>query len=447
MNCKPFFCLLIACSFLQAGAQTGPTMLDSFMQRYTSLKNFNGSVLVAHKGKILLDKGYGSSNVAAGKPTNPKDLYQYGSITKQFTAALILKLEEAGKLRLEDKLSLYYPQLSFADSVTLHHLLTHTSGIFNYTNDPAFMSKEAVKPTTSKRIFELFEHKPLAFVPGSQFSYSNSNYMLLGYIAEKVGGKPYEVLARQYLLQPAGMKTAGFDFVHQPAEARATGYNAINGKQAFAAGIVDSSVSYAAGALYGSVYDLYAWHRAMQEQKLLSPESWKKMYQPLKDHYALGVVSDSLYGQPRITHGGGIFGFVSDFNRFPQEDLVVIVLSNNGSMPLEPVSKGLAGLVLQKEVSWPVEKKEIKLPVAVLETYTGQYELRPDFIITISVEDGRLMGQPTGQPKSELFAETEQDFFLKVVDASIRFQKEDNGKVNGLLLLQGGREMKAKKIK
>jgi CubicO group peptidase (beta-lactamase class C family) len=444
---KVFVLLIAAIAALQASAQTKSILLDSFVQQYAKLKNFNGAVLVAQKGSILLQKGYGWSNVEKETASSPKGLYQYGSVTKQFTAALILKLEEMGKLRVDDKLSKYFPQFSFADSVTLHHLLTHTSGIYNYTADGGFMTSEATKPTTQNRIFELFQKKPLGFVPGSKFSYSNSNYMLLGYIAEKVTGKPYESLLRQYILQPAAMNGAGFDFAHLQAADKATGYNAINGKQAFAAGIVDSSVSYAAGALYGTVYDLYAWHKAMQAGKLLSAQSWKKMNTPFQNKYGLGVSIDSSHGQQRISHGGGIFGFVSDFERFPEADVAIVVLSNNGSVPVGDISAGLAALVFDKEAQWPAVRKEVAVPVSVLERYVGAYELMPNFIITMTVEDGHLMGQATGQPKSQLYAESETKFFLKVVDAQIEFSNDGTGAIPALRLLQGGQVIIAPKIK
>lgn len=436
----------VAASFF-AAAQSTPLLLDSLMRQYAAHKKFNGSVLVAKGGRILLEQGYGYKNVAAKTLATAADLYQYGSVTKQFTAVLMLKLQEAGKLNLEDKLSKYFPQLSFADSVTLHHLLTHTSGIFNYTNDARFMNMEAVKPTTQSRIFEIFGGKPLAFTPGSKFSYSNSNYMLLGYIAEKVTGKKYETLVRQYILQPAGMSTAGFDFAALKSGNKSTGYNFINGEQAFAAGIVDSSASYAAGALYGSVYDLYAWHNAMQGGKILSAKSWKQFYTPLLDHYALGIAVDSLYGRQYVSHGGGIFGFVSEFLRFPSENLVVVVLSNNSSLRIGDLSKALAGLALGQQVAWPGEKKEITLPVAILNTYVGEYEVAPNFILTLTVENGQLMAQATGQAKNPLFARSETRFFLKVVEAETEFHKDADGKVTGLTLFQGGRELPGKKIR
>lgn len=440
------FCIAVFC-YGRVAAQSLSQNLDSLMRAYAAHKGFNGSVLVAKGAEVLVAKGYGYKNVAAKTTADDKTLYQYGSVTKQFTAALILKLQEEGRLNISDKLSKYFPQFSFADSVTLHHLLTHTSGIFNYTADAKFMSSEAVKPTTQARIFELIEKRPLAFTPGSKFSYSNSNYMLLGYITEKITGQPYETLVRQYIVEPAGMHTAGFDFTRLQSADKATGYNGINGNQAFPAGIVDSTVAYAAGALYGSVYDLYAWHKVMQTKKLLSPQSWQQMYTPVKSNYALGVIVDSLWGKRRISHGGGIFGFLSDFVRYPDDAVVIVVLTNNGSKPVGDISKNLSALVFGQAFAWPQSKQEAVVPAAVLETYAGEYQLAPNFSITITVEDAKLMAQATGQTKHQIFAQSETRFFYKVVDAQIEFKKDAEGKALSLTLFQNGMEIVGKKIK
>ncbi|RPD46625.1 serine hydrolase [Paracnuella aquatica] len=444
---KPLLLLtaLAVATFSFAQSQSG--LLDSLMRQYAAHKKFNGSVLVAKGGKVLLEQGYGYKNVAAKTPATAADLYQYGSVTKQFTAAVILKLQEEKKLKLEDKLSKFFPQFSFADSVTLRHLLSHTSGIFNYTNDARFMNTEAVKPTTQARIFELFANKPLAFAPGSKYSYSNSNYMLLGYIAEKVSGKPYEALVRQYILKPAGMNTAGFDFAALKSGNKSTGYNIINGNQAMTAGIVDSSASYAAGALYGSVYDLYAWHRALQKGKVLSAQSMKQMETVALNNYALGVVVDTAYGKRVVSHGGGIFGFITDFVRYPEEDLAIVVLSNNGAVPVDNIAKGLAGIVFGQKVEWPAARTEITVPVDILNNYVGEYEITPAFKMMITLEGGQLMAQATGQSKNPLFAESNTKFFLKVVDAQLQFNKNAQGEVESLTLFQGGREIGGKKIK
>ena len=414
---------------------------------YSQLKNFNGSVLVAQKGNILLEKGYGYKDAVQKTKLDANSLFQYGSVTKQFTSALVMYLHEKGKLNIQDKLSKYFPELPFADSVTIYNLLTHTSGIFNYTNNPEFMKTEAVKAAGKEKIFALFKNKPLEFTPGSKFSYSNSGYSLLGYIIEKASGQPYERLMREVILQPFGMRTAGFDFAHNHSVDKTTGYNFIKDDKFEIAGIVDSSVAYSAGSLYGSVKDLYAWHQALQKNKLLSPASWQQVYKPFHSKYAFGWQTDTVYGKPVVEHGGGIFGYTSMVKRFPNDDVVVIVLSNNSSPRSQELANKLAALVFQQPVEWPSKKVYVTVAGETLKAYVGDYELAPNFVIAITVEEGKLMGQPTGQSKIELFAENENKFYVEPADADVSFVKDASGKVTALKLTQGGRTQEAKKIK
>lgn len=438
-----FLCLL---SF-GVKAQTATRLLDSMANLYAQLKEFNGSVLVAQKGKILLEKGYGYKDVIQKTKVDANSLYQYGSVTKQFTSALIMYLQEIGKLNIQDKLSKYFPELPFADSVTIYNLLTHTSGIYNYTNNPEFMKSEAVKPANKEKIFALFQDKSLEFTPGSKFNYSNSGYSLLGYIIEKASGKKYESLVREVLLQPTGMQTAGFDFTNNHSADKTTGYYFIKGEKFEAAGIVDSSVAYSAGSLYGSVKDLYAWHQALQKGQFLTAASWQQVYTPFHAKYAFGWQVDSLYGKPVAEHGGGIFGYTSIIKRFPKDDVAIVVLSNNSSTKSQELATRLAALVFQQPVEWPVKKVFVQVPEEKLKPYAGDYELMPNFVITISIENGKLMGQPTGQSKTELLPENENKFYVEPADADVTFVKDASGTVTALKLTQRGRTQEAKKIK
>jgi CubicO group peptidase (beta-lactamase class C family) len=442
-----FFILFLCLFSFGVYAQTSTHLLDSMANLYAQLKEFNGSVLVAEKGKILLEKGYGYKDVAQKTKADANSLYQYGSVTKQFTATLIMYLQEKGKLNIQDKISKYFPELPFADSVTIYNLLTHTSGIFNYTNNPEFMKTEAVKPATKETIMALFNNKPLEFIPGSKFNYSNSGYSLLGYIIEKASGKAYERLMREVILQPTGMQTAGFDFAHNHSADKTTGYNFIKGDKFEVSGIVDSSVAFSAGSLFGSVKDLYAWHQALQKNLLLTPASWKQVYTPFHSNYAFGWQIDTLYGKPVAEHGGGIFGYTSMIKRFPKDDVVVIVLSNNISPRSQELANTFAALVFKQPTEWPKKKIFINIPEEKLRNYVGEYELNPDFIITITVENGKLMGQPKGQGKTELLAENENKFYVEPADADVSFVIDASGKVTGLKLTQGGRTQEAKKIK
>jgi CubicO group peptidase (beta-lactamase class C family) len=403
--------------------------------------------LVAQKGNILLEKGYGYKNVEQKTKLDANSLFQYGSVTKEFTAAIIMYLQEKGKLNTQDKLSKYFPELTFADSVTIYNLLTHTSGIYNYTNNPDFMKTEAVKPADKEKIFALFKNKPLEFTPGSKFNYSNSGYSLLGYIIEKASGKSYETMMHEVILQPLGMRTAGFDFAHNHSTDKTTGYNFIKAGKFETAGVVDSSVAFSAGSLYGSVKDLYAWHQALQKNKLLSAASWQQVYKPFHSKYAFGWQIDTVYGKPVAEHGGGIFGYTSMFKRFPNDDVVIIVLSNNSSPKSQELANKLAALVFQQPVEWPAKKIFVQVPEETLKAYVGDYELNPNFVIAITVEDGKLQGQPTGQSKSELLAENENKFYVEAADADVSFVKDASGKVTALKLTQRGRTQEAKKIK
>lgn len=439
--------LLITVFQVQGYSQVNEARLDSIVKAYTVNNRFNGTVLVARDGKILLEKGYGYQDVAKKIPASPSSLYQYGSVTKQFTAALVLHLEEQGKLKLDDKLSKYFPQLPYADSVTIYNLLTHTSGIYNYTRNPDFMKSEAVKPIDQQKMFALFKDKQLDFQPGSKYSYSNSGYVLLGYIIEKASGKKYETLLTEKILKPLGMQTAGFDYTKSNSANRSIGYNSIDGEKVQPAGIVDSSVSFSAGSLYGTARDLYKWHLGLQEKKLLSGTSYAKFTKPFHSRYALGVSIDTSYGKHVEEHGGGIFGFTSMLKRFPADDVVIVVLSNNSSNATGDIAKNLSAVLFNQEVNLPKVRNRLPIPKATMESLVGEYELMPQFKLVISIEDDKLMVTPTGQGKTELYADTEDLYYVTVVDAELVFEKDSEGKVKGLILKQSGRELPGKKVK
>ncbi|HEX2532458.1 MAG TPA: serine hydrolase [Chitinophagaceae bacterium] len=439
------FLILLVVS-VSAVAQTPHQKLEELAAAYHRLEKFNGAVLVAHKGHILLEKGYGYLDAEKGIQHEPGDLFQIGSVTKQFTAALVMQQVEEGRLSLQDRLSKFYPAYPNGDKITLEHLLSHTSGIFNYTNDAKLMQGSVTRPITEEAMLATFRDKPLDFEPGAQWNYSNSGYMLLGYILQKVTGKPYEQLMRERILQPLGMQHSGFNFAGLSGDRKSKGYFRLSGGKGLAAPVVDSTFSFAAGALYATVGDLYRWERGISTGKVLKPESWKKVFTPVRNHYGLGWEIDTVYGKTYQAHGGGIHGFTSYLMRFPEEELVVILLDNTSSGNLTPLAKGMAAIVLGKPYEVPEERTAIRLEEAVLQQYTGSYELRPDMVLKVFLQDGKLMTQATNQAAFEIFAESPTRFFVKAFDAQIEFVKDNQGKVTGAILYQGGREVKAPRI-
>ena len=394
--------------------------------------------------KALLSKGYGSANLEWDIPNSPSTKFRLGSITKQFTAACILLLEERGKLKVEDPVKKYLPDAPAAwDKVTIFNLLTHTSGIPSFTGFPDYHSTEAIA-TTPEQLVARFRDKPLEFQPGEKWNYSNSGYLLLGYLIEKISQQSYRQFVQENIFNPLGMKDSGYDSNSEIILHRASGYTP-GPKGMTNAGYIDMTIPLSAGALYSTTDDLLRWEQGLMGGKLLSPTSVQKMTTPFKNDYAFGLGVHTANGHKLIDHGGGIEGFNTFLAYYPEDKLTVVVLANlNGQAP-EAIASKLAAVAHGENVVLPSERKEITVPPAILAKYVGTYELMPNFDIVMTLEGGQLMTQATGQSKFPLFAESETKFFLKVVDAEVEFFKNEKGEVTHIILHQGGQDVKGTK--
>jgi CubicO group peptidase (beta-lactamase class C family) len=413
--------------------------MEQLIKAYVPAR-FMGSVLVAQDGKVLLDKGYGFANLEWDVPNTPTTKFRLGSITKQFTAASILLLEEQGKLKVEDPVKKYMPDAPAAwDKITIFHVLTHTSGIPSFSGFPDFESREA-QAMTPEKLVEWFRDKPLEFEPGTKWNYSNSGYILLGYLIEKISGQSYSEFVQQNIFTPLGMKDSGYDSNSAIIAHRAAGYTP--GKSgAVNAGFVHMSIPFSAGALYSTTEDLLRWEQGLFGGKVLRPESLAKMTTPFKQDYAFGLGVSTQNGHKMIAHDGGIQGFNTALAYYPDDKLVVAVLANvNG--PAGQIAGNLAKVALGEKVVLPTERKEITVSPEILKHYVGTYELTPNFSLAITLEDSHLVSQGTNQGKVAMFAESETMFFLKLVDAQIEFVKNEKGEVTNLVLHQNGREVK-----
>jgi CubicO group peptidase (beta-lactamase class C family) len=426
------------------GVAQDVSRMEQIIQSHVDSKQFMGSVLVAQDGKVLLGKGYGSANLEWDIPDSPQTKFRLGSLTKQFTAAAILLLEERGKLRTDDLVAKYLPDAPASwGKITIANLLTHTSGIPSFTSFPDYSTTETT-PTTPEQLVARFRDKPLNFQPGGNWEYSNSGYVLLGYLLEKISGQRYQDFVRDNLFAPLGMTESGYDSHAAIILHRASGYTpGANGR--VNAGYIDMSIPFSAGALYSTTEDLLRWEQGLFGGKVLSAASLKKMTTPFKNDYGYGVGVRTGQGYTVIEHGGGIEGFNTQVAYDPDRKLAVIVLGNlNGGAPGE-IARQLMSLLHGEKVVLPSERKEIAVPTDILKQYVGTYKLAPTFSIVITLEGNQLMSQGTNQPPLPLFAESETSFFLKAVDAKIEFAKNDRGEVTSLTLRQGGNETKALK--
>ncbi len=426
-------------------AQSLEAKMDSLVSDYARKTNFNGAVLVAQKGKVIFQKGYGYKDADGKIPNDVNSIFQIGSITKQFTAALIMQLAQEKKLSVKDKLSKYFPGYPNANKITIEHLLTHTSGIYNYTNDTNLIKGNVTRHYNEKEMLATFRDRPLDFEPGKGWNYSNSAYVLLGYIIKKVAKKPYEQVMHERILGPLRMAQSGFDFTHLTDQNKTKGYFSLTPNQILPAPVVDSTISYSAGALYSTVGDLAKWDMAIYTSKVLTPSSWKATFTPFKNKYGYGWGIDTLYGKIITAHSGGIHGFSSYIMRIPQDELLVVALSNSSSN-VGKLSKGLAAVFYGKAYDQLKVNDEIKLDSSQLKKYIGKYALSPDFSITISSKGSQLIAQATGQGAAEIFPLKENFFFYKIVDAQIEFEQDANGNIKSLTLHQNAMKMRGDKV-
>jgi CubicO group peptidase (beta-lactamase class C family) len=324
--------LALLASTSALGAQADTARMDGAVKPYADQKRFMGSVLVARGGEVLFSKGYGFANAEWDIPNSPSTKFRLGSLTKQFTAACILILEERGKLKTSDPVKKYLPDAPPAwDKITIYNLLTHTSGIPEFTAQPDY---ETIKlsPSSPRQTYDRLRDKSLAFQPGERFSYSNSNYLLLGFLIEEISGDSYEKFLQHNVLTPLGLRDTGYDS-RALLPRRASGYSR-SGGELVNADYIHMSIPQAAGALYSTTEDLLRWEQGLFGGKLLSAASLKKMTTPFKATYACGLGVRTINGHKIISHDGGIEGFETFLAYYPEDRLTVVVLANlNGSTP------------------------------------------------------------------------------------------------------------------
>jgi CubicO group peptidase (beta-lactamase class C family) len=426
-------------------AQDPAARMDQVVRSYVDARQFMGSVLVARGDKVLFNQAYGSANLEWNTPDTTSTKFRIGSMTKQFTAAAVLLLEERGKLKVDDPVKRYYPDAPAAwDNITLFHLLTHTSGIPNHTSFPEFESLSTLR-TTPDQLVKSFRDRPLEFVPGAEMRYSNSNYVLLGAIIEKAGGTSYESFVTENLFKPLGMNDSGYDSTQAIIARRAAGYGPgpagpVNARY------IDMTVPYAAGALYSTTGDLLRWERSLFGGKVLSSASLEKMTTPFRNDYAFGLEVSRKSGRRVIQHGGSINGFSSRLAYFPDDEVTVIALSNLRGPGADGIVEKLGALAHGETVVLPSERKEVAVPTEVLKRYVGTYAIAPGVAVAILLDGEHLFAQMTGQQRLQLFAQSETSFFMKAVEVQVDFVKDASGAVTHLVSRQGGHDTDAKRV-
>lgn len=403
---------------------------QSIVDKYSTPNGPGIAVLVSRNGKILYKGAAGLANIELDLPLTTKSAFRIGSLTKQFTAAAIMMLQEQGKLSLQDDIHKYIPDFpTEKNTVTIEHLLNHTSGIANYTNDIELLKKEVQSPKKLNEVLERFAKHPMVSNAGEAMQYSNTGYVLLGKIIEVASGQPYSDFIEKNIFKKLSMKSSHFSRSNITS-------NEVNGYDVTPQGFskpphIDMSWVHAAGALRSSVEDLDIWFNALRSGKLISNNSYQQMITPFKlndgslSNYGFGLAMSNIWGYEIISHDGGIPGFTSNSTYLPNEDLYVAVLANASNINSPLISKLLIANAL--DIKLP-KFESVELDETIINPLLGRYKI--DSIHwegKFFVENGKLYTQPDKGYKQEVLPMSNNSFYYENTLTYFVINKDSKG--------------------
>ncbi|WP_445359749.1 serine hydrolase domain-containing protein [Microbulbifer sp. EKSA005] len=388
------------------------------------------AVIVSKDGRVVFKGARGLANLEHNIPLTTDSIFRLGSLTKQFTAAAIMILQEQNKLSLKDNIHKYVPDFpTEGNDVTIEHLLTHTSGIANYTEDEEIFAKEIQVPTTIDDMLIRFSKHPMKFKPGEQMRYSNTGYVLLGKIIEVASGQSYADFINENIFKKIGMKSShygGSKIIHN----RANGYD-MSPSGVVNAMYIDMMWPHAAGALLSTVEDLNVWFTALRNGALVSNASYQKMIEPFKlsdgsvSNYGYGLGIGKINQHVIIAHSGGIPGFATDAFYIPSEDLYIAVLSNFSGTNPNLISKLLAAEVLDIHVP---KFEPFKLNERKVKSFLGDYKVDESTVRTLSMENEKVYYHRNDGPKFEIIPMSENSFYFENTLTYIVIDEDEEGK-------------------
>ena len=420
---------------LQVSCQKENKALDDLMNDMFASDAPGAVALVARDGEILYRKAFGMANMELGVEMTPDNVFRIGSITKQFTSCAILKLAEEGKLDLQDDITKYiedYP--THGHTITIEHLLTHSSGIKSYTSMEEWTDEVRRKDFTPPELVDFFKNQPMDFVPGEEFRYNNSAYFLLGYIVEIVSGKTYENYIDETFFKPLGMNSSYYGSTSRIIHNRASGY-AMGEDGLKNDDFLSMTQPYAAGSLLSTVDDLYTWYKAVMNNEVISEESLKNattsfvLNSGQKAAYGYGWFLGNVQESPIIYHGGGINGYLTASIFFPEERLFVAVFSNCTCKDPGDVAFKMSAISLGKPFEWD----SISLDDDLLLTYEAVYTSKYDGDLVITYVDGKIMAMRTGGSETTLTPFEKDKFFVKDGTSTFHFKRGEGNDISSVI--------------
>jgi CubicO group peptidase (beta-lactamase class C family) len=410
--------------------------INDFMELYCNTWAFSGSILVAQKGETIIKKGYGQASIEHSIPNTSKTKFRICSITKQFTAMAVMMLQENGLLNVNDNIYKFFPEYQELDKrITIHHLLTHTSGL-QYLFGPNFPIMYSKSKHTHEDMFNIFKDKPLLCEPGEMWNYSNYGYYLLACIIENVSGVTYDEFLNKNIFEPLNMKNTGIEKNKAIVPGLANGYY-LNDNDLMHTDYVNMDVALGSGEIYSTVEDMLIWDRALYNGELVSEKILNTIFSPYANSgergtedndYGYGWFIDKMYGRKRISHDGGGLGFITGFDRYINEQVSIIVLSNYGFTAVWRIADILAAIMFQEEYEFPSRPLKYDLDYQVYEKYMGVYKDECTKL-TVERDQEKMFFILDDEYIIPMYPISETKFHHTWIDESYSFHKDENGEL------------------
>lgn len=422
---------ILAVKSLLAQGGSMELLIDQYLDPYVKSNNFAGTVYVAKSGIVLYEKSFGKALIEWGVSNTNATKYHLASVSKPFTSTSILLLEQQGKLATSDLVSKYLLDFTSGNKITIHHLLSHTSGLANINDFPEYNLLSLASPSLDS-IVKVFQKKPLLFEPGSKYSYSNSNYNLLAYIIEKSSGVKYGDFLKKNIFDILEMKdTRHHVNAQEIIPGVASGYMVDGRRNLQRASYLDWAIKTGNGSLYSTVEDLAKFDRALFAEKLLRKATIEKMFTPNLSEVGYGWYLKSHLNRKRSYMTGRSPGFSTYFGRYPDDQVCVIVLSNLYIPSTKEIGESIASIVFHESYVKRTLRDEL-LSAEQLKQFTGTYQFgsdffRPNFKMEIMDRDGQLTCS-----FGDLIRDSNDEFILRGFWSLIHFDRDSSQKISGL---------------
>ena len=459
----PLVAAFFAIPAFAAPADDRGATADRYLTARTRLGVFNGAVLIAQGDRVLLRKGYGFADVAKRTPYTPETQHAVASITKMFTAMAALELRDAGKLDLEGPISRWVEECPASwNAIRITDLIHHTSGIPDYEerldiNSDAYLAF-MTRPEATAEILKRARIDTLDFAPGTKFSYSNTAYILLASIVERAAGMPFAEYLQKKLIDPAGMKTAGMfggprapRSLDTPYTHGDLGWEKVLGGFDLAANLQPRprlALTPPAGdaGLFATVDDLLQWSRAMDGGRLFSRARVKEALTPGKGNYAFGWFADTAFGAWRVRHNGILPGSVSDFIRFPDQKITIVLFSNDDRTRMSRLARDLSAIIMGKPWDMPVEGHVVALDTTLVPRLRGAYRTENGDTLMIGRDPDFMTASIRNRYTAGLIPMGRLEFYMPLTDGRATFTLDDRRQAAAVNLRYSGEDHRATRI-